>query len=92
MSSVVALARLRMPQVRSAEALGKPCPSLRRNLMLTRQNTKPDASQPVGIATSAGINRNAKYFRRAMPLRSQLPGPFNTHSTRIVERFSPIHF
>jgi hypothetical protein len=92
MSSVVALARSRMPQVRSAEALGKPCPLPRGNLMLTRQNSKPDASQPVAIATSAGINRTATFFHRGMPLRSQIPGPFNTHSTRIVERFSPIHF
>jgi hypothetical protein len=92
MSSIVALTRSRTPQVRSTDAQGKFCPLLRRNRMLTRQSSKPDASQPVGIATSAGINCKATFFHRVIPLRSQIPCPFNTHSTRIVERFSPIHF
>jgi hypothetical protein len=92
MSSIVAITRSWTPQVRSTDAQGKPCPLLWRNLMLTRQSSKPDPSQPVAIATSVGINCKATFFHRVIPLRSQIPGPFNTHSPRIVERFSPIHF
>ena len=92
MSSFDALARSRTPQTRPTDAPGKPCPLLPRNLMLKRQSGKPDASQPVGLATSAGINCKATLLHAVNPLRSQIPGPFNTHSAGVVERFSPIHF
>jgi hypothetical protein len=92
MSGIVDITRSRTPQVRSTDAQGKPCPLLRRNLTLTCQSSKPDTSQPVEIATSTGINCKTTFFHRVIPLRSQIPGPFNTHSTRIVERFSPTHF
>ena len=75
MSSIAAIIRSRTPQVRSTDVREKPCPPLRQNLMLTHQSSKPDASQPVGIATSPGINCKATFFHRVSPLISHIPRP-----------------
>ena len=88
MSRIIALARLRMPQVQSTDAAGKFCPLLRQHLILARQTNQPDASQPVTIATSADINSKATFLHRVISLRPRLSGPVNTHSTNIVERLS----
>jgi len=88
MSSMVAPARSRSPQVCFHQRPGEPLSFTAGDLMWTRQSSKPKASQPVPITTSTGINCKTTFFDSAITLRSRLSGPFNAHSSAIVERLS----